>query len=56
VIAEGVESGPQLETITALGCPMAQGFLLGRPVGADEIAQLLSLRPMRARSASVVVG
>ena len=30
-IAEGVEDEAQAEALTALGCPMAQGFLFGAP-------------------------
>ena len=37
VIAEGVETQVQLETIAALGCDLAQGYLIGLPaeLGAD---------------------
>jgi diguanylate cyclase (GGDEF)-like protein len=31
VVAEGVERAEQLDALAALGCPFAQGFLLGRP-------------------------
>lgn len=37
VIAEGVESEEQCASLTAMGCDQAQGFLLGRPVPAEEI-------------------
>lgn len=36
-VVEGIESPAQLERLTALGCPNGQGFLLGRPVPADQI-------------------
>ncbi len=50
LIAEGVETPAELETLRALGVPLAQGFLLGRPgparpaalpasVGADGLPQ-----------------
>jgi diguanylate cyclase len=32
VIAEGVESEAQADSLRALGCPLAQGFHLGPPV------------------------
>jgi EAL domain-containing protein (putative c-di-GMP-specific phosphodiesterase class I) len=31
VIAEGVETEKELETLTRLGCELFQGFLLARP-------------------------
>lgn len=37
VIAEGVEEPHQLETLRALGCDAAQGYLLGRPARAPEL-------------------
>jgi EAL domain-containing protein (putative c-di-GMP-specific phosphodiesterase class I) len=40
VVAEGVEERHQLEALRALGCDLAQGFLLGRPMGAAEAAAL----------------
>jgi EAL domain-containing protein (putative c-di-GMP-specific phosphodiesterase class I) len=39
VIAEGVETEEQLQMLTDLGCPQAQGYLLGRPMTA-ELAQV----------------
>ena len=40
VIAEGVETDAQLAWLREHGCGMAQGYLLGRPVPADELAAL----------------
>lgn len=37
VIAEGIEDPDQLTTLAALGCDMAQGFLIARP-GPPEVA------------------
>lgn len=37
VIAEGVESGEQLELLRQRGCDLVQGFLLARPMPASEI-------------------
>jgi len=31
VIAEGIETQAQADTLTTLGCRQAQGFLFGRP-------------------------
>jgi diguanylate cyclase (GGDEF)-like protein len=41
VVAEGVETHEQLEQLEADACDMAQGYLLGRPVPADQILELL---------------
>ena len=41
VVAEGVERPPQLEFLRAEGCDSAQGYLLGRPMGAEQMATLL---------------
>jgi diguanylate cyclase (GGDEF)-like protein len=37
VVAEGVERTTQLAAIAELKCDRAQGFLIGRPMGGDEI-------------------
>ena len=41
VVAEGVESEAQQEVLRQLHCGMAQGYLFGRPVDADDIRELL---------------
>ena len=41
VVAEGVETGEQLEAVRRLGCNEVQGFLLARPLGAASLAVLL---------------
>ncbi len=38
VVAEGVEDEATLERLRALGCDIVQGFLLSRPMMADEVA------------------
>ncbi|WP_432499319.1 putative bifunctional diguanylate cyclase/phosphodiesterase [Kineococcus gypseus] len=37
VVAEGVEEAAQLEWLRAMGCDTAQGYLLARPLPADEV-------------------
>lgn len=36
VIGEGIETQQQLEFLKQNGCDVVQGFLLGKPVSADE--------------------
>jgi diguanylate cyclase (GGDEF)-like protein len=40
VIATGIETYEQLSTLQAMGCTMAQGFFMGKPVPADAVASL----------------
>ncbi len=44
-IAEGIEESEQLAIARELGCDLAQGYLLGRPLPSDETERLLTLRP-----------
>jgi EAL domain-containing protein (putative c-di-GMP-specific phosphodiesterase class I) len=41
VAADGITRIGQLELLTALGCQLAQGPLLGRPETAEDLARLL---------------
>lgn len=41
VTAEGVETQEQRDVLIELGCPSAQGYLLGRPMPAKDFAALL---------------
>jgi diguanylate cyclase (GGDEF)-like protein/PAS domain S-box-containing protein len=42
LIAEGVETGEQLEVLRRLGCEYGQGYLFGRPIDAKGMETLLS--------------
>ncbi|KQU47036.1 hypothetical protein ASG84_07800 [Rhodococcus sp. Leaf278] len=42
VVGEGVETQAQLDVLTAAGCDLAQGFLLGRPADAEHTTTLLT--------------
>lgn len=41
VVAEGVENKPQLEFLREQGCDEVQGYLLGKPISADAMTQML---------------
>ena len=41
LVAEGVETPEQLAELRALGVPRAQGFLLDRPMPADQLTALI---------------
>ncbi len=55
IVAEGVETALQQEFLTRLGCTALQGFLLSRPVRADQIIdgahQIASSTPQKAEFA-----
>ncbi|MDT0166405.1 EAL domain-containing protein [Actinotalea sp. AC32] len=51
VVAEGVETQQQLDALRALGCDMAQGYLLGRPGPAARLEPLLRGTATLGRSA-----
>jgi EAL domain-containing protein (putative c-di-GMP-specific phosphodiesterase class I) len=42
VCAEGVETPEQLAYLRELGCDLAQGFYLARPVPVDAVEELLA--------------
>jgi EAL domain-containing protein (putative c-di-GMP-specific phosphodiesterase class I) len=37
VVAEGIEDGATLELLRTLGCDLAQGYFIGRPLQASEV-------------------
>jgi EAL domain-containing protein (putative c-di-GMP-specific phosphodiesterase class I) len=43
IVAEGVETPEQLELLRGLGCQMAQGYLLGRPMEAIAAERVLAV-------------
>jgi len=42
VIAEGIETEPQRQFLSALGCHEAQGYLFARPVPASDVTEILT--------------
>jgi EAL domain-containing protein (putative c-di-GMP-specific phosphodiesterase class I)/CHASE2 domain-containing sensor protein len=47
VVAEGVEDRQCLEDLTQMGCDVAQGYVIGRPMGVRELVQRLQTRVAR---------
>jgi EAL domain-containing protein (putative c-di-GMP-specific phosphodiesterase class I)/CHASE2 domain-containing sensor protein len=47
VVAEGVEDRQCLEELTRMGCDLAQGYAIGRPMGVRELVQRLHVRSAR---------
>ncbi len=50
VVAEGVEDRATFDELAELGCDLAQGFSIGRPVPAAEATRFLELHALRSRS------
>jgi diguanylate cyclase (GGDEF)-like protein len=51
VVAEGVETTVQLNTLRELGCELVQGYLVSRPQPVDKFEAVLFHRPKSARAA-----
>jgi diguanylate cyclase (GGDEF)-like protein len=43
VIATGIETGEQMRDLEAMGCTMAQGFLLGKPIPPGSVEGIFSV-------------
>ncbi len=41
IIAEGVETHAQLDMLKSLGCKIVQGYLMSKPISAENISELL---------------
>jgi diguanylate cyclase (GGDEF)-like protein len=50
VVAEGIEDEPTLQRLTLLGCDIAQGFYLSRPLGPADALRWLRHRPETDRA------
>jgi len=51
IVAEGVETAAQQDFLTRLGCNSLQGYLLGRPVSAEQLdRQLAEAAPAEAQA------
>jgi EAL domain-containing protein (putative c-di-GMP-specific phosphodiesterase class I) len=51
VVAEGVEDSDTLKALERMGCDLAQGYLIGRPMEFRSLLKQLSVRPVQ-RAAS----
>jgi EAL domain-containing protein (putative c-di-GMP-specific phosphodiesterase class I) len=52
-VAEGVEGEAALESLTAMGCDIAQGYYLSRPLAADGLSEFVrKYHRIRAKSAA----
>jgi diguanylate cyclase (GGDEF)-like protein len=51
VVAEGVETEETWAALRAQGCTLAQGYLISKPVAADELRALLAARAQHAHLA-----
>ncbi len=49
LVAEGVESERSVEQLSAMGCPLGQGYLFGKPLTADEAEVMLGKQIELAR-------
>jgi diguanylate cyclase len=54
VVAEGVETEQVLAELSALGCDIAQGYLLARPMPAGDLPGWLLAHPPLAQSAAAM--
>ena len=55
-VVEGVETLPQLEALTGLGCDVAQGYYFARPVSAASFSTMLNASVSTPPELSVVRG
>ena len=52
-VAEGIETTQQSETLAALGCDIAQGYLFSRPIEADAVSAVMAASAWSAIGAPV---
>ncbi len=47
VVAEGIENQDQIDNLALLGCDLGQGYLIGQPIMATEVAEMLQVLPRK---------
>lgn len=47
-VAEGIETEEQLSVMTSIGCVFGQGYLLGKPMSVEQVAQRICTRSLVA--------
>jgi diguanylate cyclase (GGDEF)-like protein/PAS domain S-box-containing protein len=47
VVAEGIETQDQIDNLAMLGCDLGQGYLMGQPITATEVAAKLQVLPRK---------
>lgn len=52
VVAEGVETGESLAVLTGMGCDIAQGYLISRPVPLEDLMAYLDAEDSRSEGAA----
>lgn len=52
IVAEGVEDGETLTWLSGLGCDMAQGYHIGRPMAPEAVTELVHARRLDQAAAS----
>jgi diguanylate cyclase (GGDEF)-like protein len=45
VVAEGIETQSQVDRLAALGCDLGQGYLIGQPMTAADVTDMLAVLP-----------
>jgi predicted signal transduction protein with EAL and GGDEF domain len=53
VVAEGVQDVEQVHLLRALGCGLAQGFLLAKPTRPEEVPERVAVPPRDPRREDV---
>jgi EAL domain-containing protein (putative c-di-GMP-specific phosphodiesterase class I) len=46
VVAEGIEDGDTLDLLSELGCDLAQGYYISRPMPANKLAFMSTVDKM----------